>query len=141
MKKGRVVLVFWLVVLIAVLTATASYAWLAMSTTARMKGFEVELESDSLYLEISEYSDREYGNSVSFDRVVYYSDQEAVAFTGDTLFKNSIGRTDLPGGSMFQIIQSLRMFTQLPDNTRVLPGHGPETTIGYELATNPYLDR
>ncbi len=73
--------------------------------------------------------------------VVYYSDQEAVAFTGDTLFKNSIGRTDLPGGSMFQIIQSLRMFTQLPDNTRVLPGHGPETTIGYELATNPYLDR
>ena len=73
--------------------------------------------------------------------MVYYSDQEAVAFTGDTLFKNSIGRTDLPGGSMFQIIQSLRMFTQLPDNTRVLPGHGPETTIGYELATNPYLDR
>lgn len=73
--------------------------------------------------------------------VVYYSAEEAVAFTGDTLFKNSIGRTDLPGGSMFQIIQSLRMFTQLPDETRVLPGHGPETTIGYELATNPYLDR
>ena len=75
MKKGRVVLVFWLVVLIAVLTSMASYAWLAMSTTARMRGFEVELESDSLYLEISEFSDGEYGNSVSFDRVLYYSDQ------------------------------------------------------------------
>lgn len=73
--------------------------------------------------------------------VIFYSEEEAVAITGDTLFKNSIGRTDFPGGSMFQMIQSLRMFTQFPDDTRVLPGHGPETTIGYELATNPYLDR
>lgn len=73
--------------------------------------------------------------------VVYYCTEESLAFTGDTLFRNSIGRTDLPGGSMFQIIQSLRALTQLPDNTRVLPGHGAETTIGYELASNPYLDR
>lgn len=73
--------------------------------------------------------------------VVYYCAEEAVAFTGDTLFCNSIGRTDLPGGSMFQIIQSLRMLMQLPDETRVLPGHGPETTIGAEGASNPYLDR
>lgn len=73
--------------------------------------------------------------------VVYYSDEESTAFTGDTLFRGSIGRTDLPGGSMFQIIQSLRMLMQLPDNTVVLPGHGPETTIGKELASNPYLDR
>lgn len=73
--------------------------------------------------------------------VVYYCAEEAVAFSGDTLFRNSIGRTDLPGGSMFQIIQSLRMIMQLPDDTRVLPGHGPETSIGYEGASNPYLDR
>ncbi len=73
--------------------------------------------------------------------VVYYCNEENVAFTGDTLFRNSIGRTDLPGGSMFQIIQSLRMLMQLPDTTRVLPGHGAETSIGYELASNPYLDR
>lgn len=73
--------------------------------------------------------------------VVYYCADEAVAFTGDTLFRNSIGRTDLPGGSMFQIIQSLRTLMQLPDDTRILTGHGPETTIGYELASNPYLDR
>ena len=73
--------------------------------------------------------------------VVYYCANEDVAFTGDTLFRCSIGRTDLPGGSMFQIIQSLRMLTQLPDATKVYPGHGESTTIGYELATNPYLDR
>ena len=73
--------------------------------------------------------------------VVYYCAEEDVAFTGDTLFRCSIGRTDLPGGSMFQIIQSLRMLTQLPDDTQVYPGHGLPTTIGYELACNPYLDR
>ena len=73
--------------------------------------------------------------------VVYYCEEEDVCFTGDTLFRGSIGRTDLPGGSMFQIIQSLRMLTQLPDSTQVYPGHGEPTSIGYELASNPYLDR
>jgi glyoxylase-like metal-dependent hydrolase (beta-lactamase superfamily II) len=73
--------------------------------------------------------------------VFFYNEKEKVAFSGDTLFKGSIGRTDFPGGSMFQIIQSLRMVTQLPDDVKVYPGHGPQTTIGYELASNPYLDR
>lgn len=73
--------------------------------------------------------------------VFYYCEDEKVAFSGDTLFKGSIGRTDLPGGSMFQIIQSLRMITQLPDEVKVYSGHGAETTIGLELASNPYLDR
>ena len=73
--------------------------------------------------------------------VVFYCASEHLAFTGDTLFRNSIGRTDLPGGSMFQIINSLRKLTQLPDDTTVYPGHGDKTSIGYELATNPYLDR
>lgn len=73
--------------------------------------------------------------------IVFYCASEHIAFTGDTLFNGSIGRTDLPGGSMFQIINSLRKLTQLPDDTTVYPGHGSKTTIGYELATNPYLDR
>lgn len=73
--------------------------------------------------------------------VVFYCKDENVAFTGDTLFHYSIGRTDLPGGSMFMLIQSLRMLCQLPDVTRVYPGHGPDTTLGIELAGNPYLDR
>lgn len=73
--------------------------------------------------------------------VTFYCEVENVAFTGDTLFHNSIGRTDLGGGSMFQIIQSLRQLAQLPDITKVLPGHGQPTTIGEELAHNPYMDR
>lgn len=73
--------------------------------------------------------------------VFVYCAEENVAFSGDTLFHYSIGRTDFPGGSMFMLIQSLRMVCQLPDETRIYPGHGEETTIGTELAGNPYLDR
>jgi len=73
--------------------------------------------------------------------VCFYCQEEKAIFTGDTLFRGSIGRTDFEGGSMFQIIQSLRQLCQLPDDVKVYPGHGSETTIGYELASNPYLDR
>lgn len=73
--------------------------------------------------------------------VFYYCKEEAIAFSGDTLFKHSIGRTDFTGGSMFMLIQSLRMISQMPDNIKILPGHGPETTIGEEVAHNPYIDR
>lgn len=71
----------------------------------------------------------------------FYCAEEKVAFTGDTLFRNSIGRTDFDGGSMFMMINSLRELAQLPDDTTVLPGHGDATTIGAELANNPYMDR
>lgn len=77
----------------------------------------------------------------SMGSVVLYIKDEKVAFTGDTLFKGAIGRTDFDGGSMLQIIQSLRMFVQFPDDTKLMPGHGADTTMGYELAHNPYLDR
>lgn len=73
--------------------------------------------------------------------VCYYCKEEDVMFSGDTLFRHSIGRTDFEGGSMLQIIQSLRMLAQMPDNITVLPGHGDRTTIGEELAHNPYMDR
>lgn len=73
--------------------------------------------------------------------VSFYCAEENVLFTGDTLFKGSIGRTDFPGGSMFQIISSLRELAQLPDTTIVYPGHGSQTSIGFELAHNPYMDR
>lgn len=59
---------------------------------------------------------------------------------GDTLFAGSIGRTDLPGGDLRKILQSLKdRLLPLPDPTRVIPGHGPETTIGQERETNPFL--
>ncbi len=73
--------------------------------------------------------------------VCYYISQEHTLLTGDTLFQRSIGRTDLPGGSMMQIIQSLRLLAQLPDETVILPGHGPQSTMGNELRENPFLDR
>ncbi len=73
--------------------------------------------------------------------VFFYCKDEKVAFSGDTLFKGSIGRTDFMGGSMFQIIQSLRMICQLEDGTKVCPGHGDDTTVGYECVNNMYLDR
>jgi glyoxylase-like metal-dependent hydrolase (beta-lactamase superfamily II) len=67
-------------------------------------------------------------------------DDAQLCFSGDVLFAGSIGRTDLPGGSMAQMTASLRdKVLPLPDDTVVLPGHGPATTIGRERATNPYL--
>jgi hydroxyacylglutathione hydrolase len=65
---------------------------------------------------------------------------ERVLFSGDLLFAGSIGRTDLPGGDYPAILDSLaRVCLTLPDDTRVLPGHGPQTTIGAERAGNPFL--
>ncbi|UQU68506.1 MBL fold metallo-hydrolase [Couchioplanes caeruleus] len=65
---------------------------------------------------------------------------EQVCLSGDVLFAGSIGRTDLPGGSTDAMTASLRdKVLPLADDTVVLPGHGPETTIGRERATNPYL--
>jgi glyoxylase-like metal-dependent hydrolase (beta-lactamase superfamily II) len=61
-------------------------------------------------------------------------------FTGDTLFKGSIGRTDLPGGNTNKLMVSLKKLIALPPDTRVLCGHGEETTIGRELKSNPYLN-
>ena len=65
---------------------------------------------------------------------------ENLLLAGDTLFAGSIGRTDLPGGDGKQILRSLRdRLLTLPDETRVIPGHGPETSIGEERESNPYL--
>lgn len=67
-------------------------------------------------------------------------DGDGILFSGDTLFLESIGRTDLPGGSMHVLLNSIRKnLWPLPDQTRVLPGHGPETTIGHEKDVNPFV--
>jgi len=71
--------------------------------------------------------------------VLYIADED-VAFSGDTLFMMSIGRTDLEGGSFSDIQKSLlRMIKELPDNTKVFPGHGPQTSIAKEKLHNPYI--
>jgi glyoxylase-like metal-dependent hydrolase (beta-lactamase superfamily II) len=69
-----------------------------------------------------------------------YLESEKRVITGDTLFADSIGRTDLPGGDHEQLLASIRtkLFT-LPDDVTAYPGHGPATTIGYEKQHNPYF--
>jgi glyoxylase-like metal-dependent hydrolase (beta-lactamase superfamily II) len=64
---------------------------------------------------------------------------EGVVFTGDTIFRDSVGRTDLPGGSLDMLKESFRRLLQLPEDTRVLSGHGPETTIGRERVENFFV--
>jgi hydroxyacylglutathione hydrolase len=72
--------------------------------------------------------------------VCLYFPAERKLIAGDTLFAGSIGRTDLPGGSMRKIINSLHeKVLTLPDETVVVPGHGPLTTIGGERESNPFL--
>ncbi|MCQ2341267.1 MAG: MBL fold metallo-hydrolase [Paludibacteraceae bacterium] len=73
------------------------------------------------------------------DAVCFYFPEEKTIFTGDTLFQESIGRTDLPGGDMGQLIHSLNELKKLPEDTLVYPGHGYQTTIGHEKDFNPYL--
>ena len=77
----------------------------------------------------------------SLDSVTLHLADHGVVFSGDTLFAGSIGRTDLPGGSTTQLLAGIaRHLMTLPPATRVLPGHGPATTIGEEASGNPYLD-
>jgi len=76
----------------------------------------------------------------STDSVTFYLADEAVVFSGDTIFAGSVGRTDLPQGSTDQLLAGIeRHLMSLPEKTRVLPGHGPGTTIGKEADSNPYL--
>jgi glyoxylase-like metal-dependent hydrolase (beta-lactamase superfamily II) len=76
----------------------------------------------------------------STDSVTFYLAAAGLVFSGDTLFAGSIGRCDLPGGSMEQLLDGIGAhLLGLPDGTRVLPGHGGESTIGREKRENPYL--
>ena len=70
----------------------------------------------------------------------YYLKDEGILFSGDTLFYGSVGRTDFPGGSTAQIVESLHRLTDsLPEETEVYPGHDISTTIGYEKRYNPFV--
>lgn len=71
---------------------------------------------------------------------VLYCAQEKVCFCGDLIFAGSVGRTDLPGGDSDTLEKSIReQIYSLPDDTRLLSGHGPETTVGEEKRTNPFV--
>lgn len=71
--------------------------------------------------------------------VLYINAREGVVFSGDTLFCGSVGRTDLRGGNMRQLFESLKKIKELPSDWVVYCGHGEATTIGNEIRFNPYL--
>jgi glyoxylase-like metal-dependent hydrolase (beta-lactamase superfamily II) len=72
--------------------------------------------------------------------VIFYSVELGVALVGDVIFAGSIGRTDLPGGDFRQLMDSIHSeILTLPDRTRLLSGHGPETTVRQERMGNPFL--
>jgi len=72
--------------------------------------------------------------------ICLYLKDEGIVFTNDTLFADSVGRTDFPGGGMDELIKNIReKLLTLPDETKVYPGHGPETTIAKERKHNPFL--
>lgn len=72
--------------------------------------------------------------------VCFYCEKEHVLFSGDSLFLHEIGRTDLPGGSLTNLVNSLKTnILTLPENVIVYPGHGDSTTIGEEKRNNPFL--
>lgn len=115
---------------------------------AEMFGFEMEsvMPADSFLVE-NEFV--EFGNSRlqiihipghSPGHVVFYSKNDKMLIAGDVLFYGSIGRTDLPGGNYQSLISNIKikLFT-LPDETKVYCGHGPETSLGFEKRTNPFL--
>lgn len=70
----------------------------------------------------------------------YYSEEEKVLFSGDTIFMESVGRDDFPTGNGRELLDSIRnKILTLPDDINIYPGHGPETNVAYEAANNPYL--
>ena len=71
--------------------------------------------------------------------VCFYFQKEGILFSGDTLFKQSVGRTDLPGGNMPTLQASLKKVSQFPEETIIYPGHGPQTILADELRENPFL--
>jgi glyoxylase-like metal-dependent hydrolase (beta-lactamase superfamily II) len=70
---------------------------------------------------------------------IFRVDGDALVFSGDLVFAGSVGRSDFANSDPAQMRRSLERFLTLPDELRVLPGHGPDTTVGHERATNPYL--
>ena len=95
-------------------------------------GDKIQLDNDELEVVLAP------GHSPA--HICFYSAAQKFLIGGDVLFRNSIGRTDLPGGDHQQLLDSIkqRLYT-LPDDTIVYPGHGPSTTIGFEKNSNPFI--
>ena len=117
-------------------------------TQARYFGVEVEappppdraLEGGSVLELAGAHLEVRHVPGHTLGHVLFYDAASGVAFVGDVIFQSSIGRTDLPGGSHSQLMESIRTrVLTLPDETVLYPGHGPPTTVGRERVGNPFL--
>lgn len=106
--------------------------------SAKLGGYLKEgdvIELGDLKFEVLENPGHSLGGLIFLER------SEGVAFVGDSIFKGSVGRTDLPGGNHKQLIENLRKnILTLPKETVLYPGHGPSTTVDWERCHNPYLE-
>lgn len=115
---------------------------------AKMFGFPFEIQSKPTHL-LNDIDSVRLGNleidtyftpGHSQGHVIYSIRNEKIVFSGDLIFRMSVGRTDLPGGSHLLLLRSIdQHIKSLPDDTRLLSGHGPETTVGFEKKNNPFL--
>lgn len=133
------------------LTANSSDSFLGQNRAAQARMFHLSKEPDGIninvevkngdklyfgeqYLEVIEVPGHSPGS------IALYAPKGKFVITGDALFAGSIGRTDLPGGDFATLIGAIRSrLLSLPADTTVYPGHGPATTIGRELSSNPYI--
>ena len=109
-------------------------------------GRPVSMKADIMHLDLEVFEVADFMVQMIFTpghtkgSCCYYFKDENVLFSGDTLFHGSVGRTDFPGGSSAQIVESLhRLVDTLPEDTVVYPGHDMSTTIGYEKRYNPFV--
>jgi len=126
---------------------TDLYLWKNASEQAAMFGFrlddfdftprELQPEGNISVEGVEFYSYATPGHAP--EHLSFYFEEDNTLLAGDTLFKQSIGRTDLYKGDFEVLKQSIQTLYTLPDETRVLPGHGPETTIGFEKKNNAFV--
>lgn len=76
----------------------------------------------------------------TMDSITYYFKKEKIMFTGDFLFKETIGRTDLPGGNIKEMQKSINKIKKYPNDIQIYPGHGEKTTLKYEKENNYFLN-
>ena len=136
-------------------TGSILYAVRAEAMVLRNANINGSRDQSEIPIEISEYLPLDEGSTLTVGKSVLraimtpghtigsmclYDESQNILFAGDTLFRRSVGRADLPTGDAAALVASIRnKLYILPDETRVLPGHGLETTIGYEKANNPYV--
>jgi glyoxylase-like metal-dependent hydrolase (beta-lactamase superfamily II) len=116
-------------------------AWLGMATPGKVEIDHSLADGDSVTTGSLSASVLHTPGHTEGSICLYFAPEKKL-IAGDTLFAGSIGRTDLPGGSYKKIISSLhQQVLALPDDTVVVPGHGPLTTIGEERQSNPFLQK